>query len=132
MGNIIKLITGSVTTFFVYLLGGLDIALQSLLVVIVLDYLTGIAKSYVSKKLNSTKGFKGIIKKLAMLGLVALSVVIDHIAGNSGLIRTMVIYYLVANEGLSIIENLAEMDIIVPEFLKEKLEQLKKGSENNE
>lgn len=130
MESVIKLITGSVATFFVYLLGGLDIALQSLLIVIVLDYITGIAKSYVSKKLNSNKGFKGIVKKLGMLGMVALSVVIDHIAGDSGLIRTMVIYYLVANEGLSIIENLAEMDIIVPDILKEKLEQIKnKGSE---
>lgn len=130
MKSIIKLITGSFATFFVYLLGGWDVALQSLLIVIVLDYITGIAKSYVSKKLNSNKGFKGIVKKLAMLGMVALSVVIDHIAGDSGLIRTMVIYYLVANEGLSIVENLAEMDIIVPEFMKDKLEQLKnKGSE---
>lgn len=130
MESVIKLISGSIATFFVYLLGGLDIALQSLLVVIVLDYLTGIAKGYVTKKLNSSRGFKGIVKKIAMLGLVALSVVIDHIAGDSGLIRTMVIYYLVANEGLSIVENLAEMDIIIPEVLKEKLEQLKNGSDN--
>ena len=125
MESVIKLITGSVATIFVYLLGGLDIALQSLLVVIVLDYITGISKSYVTKKLNSNKGFKGIVKKLGMLCMVALSVIVDRIAGDSGLIRTMVIYCLVANEGLSILENLGEMDILVPEILKERLEQLK-------
>ena len=131
MGNFIKGTSSVFATYFVYLLGGLDIALQSLLVVIVLDYITGIAKSYVSKTLNSNKGFRGIVKKLAILCMVALAVIIDHIAGETGLIRTVVIYYLVANEGLSILENLAEMDIIVPSVLKEKLEQIK-GGENHE
>ena len=132
MESVIKLISGSVATIFVYLLGGLDIALQSLLVVIVLDYITGVSKGYVTKKLNSNKGFKGIVKKLGMLCMVALSVIVDRIMGDSGLIRTMVIYCLVANEGLSMLENLAEMDILVPEILKERLEQLrnKRGKTN--
>lgn len=125
MVNVIKLITGSIATFFIYLLGGFDIALQSLLIVIVLDYITGLLKASKKKKLSSKIGLKGIKKKIGLLCLVALSTVVDHIAGDSGLIRTMVIYYLVANEGLSIIENLAELDVIIPEFLKEKLEQLK-------
>jgi toxin secretion/phage lysis holin len=60
-----------------------------------------------------------------MLGIVAIAVIIDRLIGDTGLIRNFIIYYLVANEGLSIIENLGEMDIIVPEFLKTKLEQLK-------
>ncbi len=118
-------------TSFLYLLGGWDIALQSLLIVIVLDYLTGIGKSYISKTLNSNIGLKGIVKKLAMLSMVAVAVIIDNITLNSGIIRSLVIYYLVANEGLSIIENLGEMDIIIPEGLKDRLEQLKsKGSDN--
>lgn len=41
----------------------------------------------------------------------------------------MVIWFLVANEALSILENLAAMDIVIPPFLKEKLEQLKGGNE---
>lgn len=129
MENVIKLITGSVATFFVYLLGGFDVALQSLLIVIVLDYITGLLKATKLGKLSSKVGLKGIKKKIGLLCLVALSVVIDHIAFDSGLIRTMVIYYLVANEGLSIVENLAEMNIIIPDFLKEKLDQLKRGDE---
>lgn len=130
MESVIKWIVGTFSTIVVYLFGGLDIALQSLLVAIVLDYITGLAKGYTTKTLNSSTGFKGIIKKLCLLCLVALSVVIDHVAGDTGLIRTLIIYYLVANEGLSIVENLSAMDIIVPDFLKEKLEQLKnKGSE---
>lgn len=125
MQNIIKSIISVFATTFVYLLGGWDIAIQSLLIVIALDYITGIAKGYVSKTLNSNKGLKGIVKKLSMLCIVAVAVIIDNITGYSGMIRSLIIYYLVANEGLSIIENLGEMDIIVPTFLKDKLEQLK-------
>lgn len=128
----IKSIFGAVSTTLLFILGGWDIALQSLIIVMVIDYLTGIGKSYVAEKLNSNKGLKGIVKKIAMLGLVAIAVIIDRLMGDTGLIRNFIIYYLVANEGLSIIENLGEMDIIVPEFLKNKLEQLKTSSEDEE
>lgn len=130
MYNIIKLIFSFLFTSLIYLLGGWDIALQSLLVVIVLDYLTGISKSYVSNKLNSNKGLKGIVKKLSMLCMVAIATIVDRIAGETGLIRTLIIYYLVANEGLSIIENLGEMNILVPKILKDKLEQLRDGGKS--
>lgn len=125
MQTAIKSILSAVATTLLFILGGWDIALQSLIIIMIIDYLTGISKSYVAKKLNSNKGFKGIVKKLAMLGIVAIAVIIDRLIGDTGLIRNFIIYYLVANEGLSIIENLGEMDIIVPEFLKTKLEQLK-------
>lgn len=125
MQSAIKLILSAVATTLLFILGGWDIALQSLIIIMIIDYLTGISKSYVAKKLNSNKGFRGIVKKLAMLGIVAIAVIIDRLIGDTGLIRNFIIYYLVANEGLSIIENLGEMDIIVPEFLKNKLEQLK-------
>lgn len=128
MENVFKIIAGTVTTALVYLFGGLDLALQALLIAIILDYLTGIAKGYVTKALNSNTGLKGIIKKLGILAMVALATAIDRIAGDTGLIRTLLCYYLVANEGLSIIENLGAMDIMVPKFLKDKLEQLKEKS----
>ncbi|MBO5738681.1 phage holin family protein [bacterium] len=134
MQDVIKTIFGFLGTAFIYLLGGLDVALQALLVAIVLDYITGLSKSYVNRKLDSRIGFNGIVKKLCLLCLVALSVVIDNVAGNTGLIRTTIIYYLVANEGLSIIENLSEMNIIVPEFLKSKLKKMQEtgGIENGQ
>ena len=121
----LKYILTFLATAGLYLFGGLDVALQAFLLAMVLDYITGLMKGYKSKKLNSKTGLKGIFKKLGLLCLVALAVAIDKVAGNSGLIRTVVIYYLFANEGLSIIENLGEMNIIVPKVIKEKLEQLK-------
>ena len=128
--SIMNLIVSSMSTVFIYLFGGLDIALQCLLISIVIDYITGMLKSYKSSKLNSKIGIKGILKKVGILCLVALAVLIDKIAGETGLIRTLIIYYLFANEGLSIVENLSEIGILVPKFLTDRLEQLKEGTKN--
>lgn len=130
MENVLKWILSGLTIIGTYCFGGLDNALISLLVFIAIDYITGLIKAYKNKKMNSKVGVIGILKKLGMLCMVAVGCVVDHLTGETGFIRTSIIYYLVANEGLSIIENLGEMDILVPEFLKEKLEQLKDKGDN--
>ena len=122
-------IASVILTTFIYLVGGFDIAIQSLLIVIVVDYLTGIASAIYNKELSSKIGFKGILKKCCYLCVVALSVVIDNLTGQSGLIRTLVIYFFVANDGLSIIENMAEMGVKLPQKLIDSLEQIKKKGE---
>lgn len=129
MKHLISNVFSVILTTIVYLLGGVDIALQSLLIVIVIDYLTGIASAIYNKELSSKVGFKGIIKKFSYLLVVALSVVIDNLLGQSGLIRTLVIYFFVANDGLSIVENMAEMNIKLPKKLIDALEQIKKKGE---
>lgn len=126
MKNIVNEIFSVIFTTVIYLLGGFDIALQSLLIVMVVDYITGLASAFYNKKLNSKTGLKGIIKKFCYLCVVALSVVIDNLTGQSGLIRTLVIYFFVANDGLSIIENMSEMGIKLPKKLIDSLEQIKK------
>lgn len=116
-------------TTVIYLLGGMDIALKSLIVIMMIDYITGVASAIYNKKLSSKIGFKGIIKKFSYLCVVALSVVIDNLISQDGVIRTLVIYFFVANDGLSIIENMAEMDIKLPKKLVDSLEQIKERSE---
>ena len=117
------------STFIVYLLGGFDIALQSLIIVMIIDYITGVSSAIYNKELSSKIGFKGIIKKFCYLLIIALSVVIDNLTGQSGVIRTLVIYFFVANDGISIIENMAELDIKLPKKLIDALEQIKKKGE---
>lgn len=129
MKNIINFITGTLATWLVYFLGGWDIALQILITVIVLDYITGLLKAMYNKKLNSTVGIKGIVKKLGYLIIVAIAVIVDKITGNTGAIRTLVIYFFVANEGISIIENWGGMGLPLPKKLIETLEQLRNENE---
>lgn len=125
MKNTINLILGTFFSSVAYFLGGWDFALQTLLLVMALDYITGICKAIKQKKLNSKTGFAGILKKFGYLIIVALAVVIDHLAGDTGAVRTLVIYFFVANDGLSILENWGAMGLPLPKKLFELLEQLK-------
>lgn len=115
-----------IITCLTYFLGGFDLALKSLLIIMVIDYLTGVSSAIYNKKLSSKIGFKGIIKKFCYLLVVALSVVIDNLTGQNGIIRSLVIYCFIANDGISIIENMGELDIKLPQKLIDTLEQLKK------
>lgn len=123
--DVICALLSGIGTGFIYLLGGWDIALYCLIVAIALDYISGLMKAYYTKTLSSRIGFRGILKKLGILLLVMVAVLVDKSTGESGAIRTLVIYYFVANEGLSIIENLAAAGIPIPKFLKKALKVLK-------
>ena len=125
MKSIFNFITGTLLTTVVYLLGGFDVALKTLLIFIVLDYITGVCEAITKKKLNSIIGAKGIVKKIGYLIIVALSVQLDKITGETGAIRTLVIYFFVANEGISILENWGSMGLPLPKIINETLEQLK-------
>ena len=130
--NFSKIISCSIIAWLlstvVYLLGGYDIALQSVIVAVILDYLTGVTRAFILKELSSEIGFKGIVKKVAIFFIIMLAVLIDRVTGDTGAIRTLVIYYFVANEGLSIIENLGQSGVPIPKALRDALKNLKKGT----
>ena len=126
MKEFICTILSTIGTALIYLFGGFDVALSCLVIAIALDYVSGIIKAFYTKQLSSKIGFKGLLKKIGILILVMVSVLVDRVAGNSGAIRTLVIYYFVANEGLSIVENLSETNIPIPAVLKRALKAIKK------
>ena len=126
MKEFICAILSGISTTLIYLFGGFDVALSCLVIAISLDYISGIIKAFYTKQLSSKIGFKGLLKKIGILILVMVSVLVDRVAGNTGAVRTLVIYYFVANEGLSIVENLAETNIPIPAVLKRALKAIKK------
>ena len=109
-------------------MNGFDIALKSLVIVMVCDYITGILSAIYNKKLSSKIGAKGIAKKCGYFLAVILACVLDSLVGNTNVLRMITIYFLVANDGISILENLGEMNLKLPKKIKEVLQQLK---ENN-
>lgn len=127
--TILNDIISVILTTAVFLLGGVDVALKSLFVVMIIDYITGVASAFYNKQISSKVGFKGILKKFSYLCVVALAVVIDNLTGQSGLVRSLVIYFFVGNDGISIIENLAEMNIKLPQKLIDALDQIKEKGE---
>lgn len=126
MDKIISVILANIATTFIYLFGGIDVALQCLLIAIILDYISGMIKAYNTKTLSSSIGFKGILKKVGVLIIVMLAVLVDRVTLDNGEIRSLVIYYFVANEGLSILENLAVAGLPIPKKLKDALKVIKK------
>ena len=126
MKEIFNTVMAFIGTGLIYLLGGIDVAMTCLLIAIVLDYISGLIKAYECKVLSSKIGMRGILKKVGVLLVVMLSVLIDRVTGETGAIRTLVIYYFVANEGLSILENLGEAGLPIPKFLKDALKNLRK------
>ncbi len=124
MLNVIKGILGAVFTGVGYLFGGFDVMMQVLLFCIITDYISGIMAALYLGKLNSKVGFKGIVKKIAILLVVALAVEIGRVTG-ADMIRGLVIGFYIANEGISILENVGRMDVPYLSKLKDILEQLK-------
>ena len=125
MKNVVESIFSVIATYFIYLVGGIDISLISLVLVMLIDYITGVMSAIYNKKLNSSVGFKGFLKKACYILIVILAVVLDRLLNNDGVMRTLVIYFFVANDGISILENIGQMDIPLPNKLKSVLEQLK-------
>lgn len=126
MENWLNAVVSVICTTFIWLIGGLDIAILCLIVAIVLDYISGLIKAYNTKTLSSNIGFRGILKKVGILIMVMLAVLVDRVTVTNGSIRTLVIYYFVANEGLSILENLAQAGLPIPKSLKNALKVIKK------
>lgn len=106
----------------IYLIGGYDILIKTLLVMMVIDYITGITKGYKNKNINSNIAYKGLRKKVMVLFIVVAATQMDIILQGVG-IRTLVLMFYVATEFLSILENAAILGIPIPEKLKVALEQ---------
>lgn len=129
MKETICTILATLATALVWLFGGIDVSMQCLLVAIAIDYVSGMIKGFTTKTLDSRLGFRGIVKKVGVLCIVCLAVLLDRITGESGAIRTLVIYYFVANEGLSIVENLSIAGLPIPQSIKKALRALKKENQ---
>ncbi|MDH5092506.1 phage holin family protein [Clostridium perfringens] len=123
--NYIKWGIVSLGTLFTWIFGAWDIPLITLLVFIFLDYLTGIIKVCKNKELCSNIGLKGIAKKGLILIVLLVAVMLDRLLGNgTWMFRTMIAYFYITNEGISILENCAALGVPIPEKLKQALKQL--------
>ena len=124
--NIAKSVFASVVTFLTYSFGGFDAAIVTLFVFMVLDYVTGVAAAAFTKTLSSEIGFKGILRKLSILACVMVAVFLDRLTtGDGWVFRTLFCYFMIANEGLSILENAGKMGVPLPQKLLDALKQLK-------
>ena len=119
--------------WFGYFIGGVDGFMTALIILMALDYITGIMCAIVDKKLSSSIGFKGIFKKVLIFALVGIGHILDaQVIGTGSVIRTAVIFFYISNEGVSLIENAAHLGLPIPAKLKAVLEQLHDRAEKED
>lgn len=139
MKNFIITSVGLAGGFIVSLLGGWSNGLCTLIIFMAVDYLTGIISAGVFKNspktksgaLNSSVGFKGIFKKMGILFVVMLAYRVDITAGTDFVKNSVIVAYI-ANEFLSITENLALMGLYMPAALKKAIDILQKEDEDED
>ena len=117
-------------------LGGWDAILRVLLAMMVVDYISGIMVAVMGKSqkteyggLSSKVGFIGLLKKGMMLLVVLIATFLDDAMGMA-IFRDAACWFYIANEGLSLLENLSLVGVPFPEKIKALLGQ--KLNESNQ
>ena len=112
------------------------VPLVLLLVMVALDYVTGMISAAITRRLSSQRGFLGILKKLCYFIVVCVGAGIDRllalIADTVGLslpvsltVSVFVTSWLIINEAISVLENVAAIGVPVPPFLQRLIRRLK-------
>ena len=92
-----------------YYFGEINGIFIALIIFAVIDFVTGICSAIINKELCSKISFRGIAKKLFMFLIVGMANVLDvYVLNSSHALRTAAIFFYLANEGISIIENIAK------------------------
>lgn len=133
MKNIFQTILTAIGGFLGWFFGGFDGFLYALLAFVCIDYITGVMVAVVNKTVSSEVGFKGIFKKVLIFTLVGVANIIDvNVLQSGSAIRTAVIFFYLSNEGFSILENAAALDLPIPNKLKEILAQIRKKDDSSD
>lgn len=131
--NVISIVFATIGVWLGLFIGPVNGLLIALIVFVIIDYTTGVIAAVVTKTLSSTVGFKGLLRKVLIFLIVGLANILDvYVLGANAVLRSAVIFFYIANEGLSIIENLGETGLPIPKKLKDVLAQLRKKSGEEE
>lgn len=132
MENIFKTIVAVSGAILTYLFGGWTALLGILLTFVIIDYVTGVVAAGFNGELSSDIGIRGIAKKIFIFVIVAVGHLADNAIGIKDVIMYTAIYFYIANEALSIIENVGRIGLPVPEAIKKGIAILQKKSELKE
>lgn len=113
-------------------LGGWDNAMKILVLLMVIDYVSGMLGAFKNKSLNSEVMFWGGVRKGIVFFVIALAAACDQLLGGQApVFRTLALYFYAGREGLSVIENLGVLGVPMPTALTQFLEQLRQRGESN-
>lgn len=137
--NAFKTTVAAITAALAAYFNVLGLPLLALIVFMIVDYITGMTGAYMTGQLSSKTGFRGVVKKLCYMCAVAVGIGVDYICTtaitNVGIssdicfFGLLVTVWLILNEMLSILENLDEIGVPVPAFVRKFTEHLKQSVE---
>ena len=126
----LEVVAGAIGGVCGWYFGGMDGLFYALVAFTVVDYITGVMAAAVERRLSSSEGLKGIAKKVAIFALIGVMNVLDtEILRQGSTLRTAFLFFFIANEGLSIIENAEKLGIKIPEFIKKTIHSIKEQKE---
>ncbi|GIN17471.1 hypothetical protein J32TS2_28270 [Shouchella clausii] len=95
--------------------------LDLLIVLMVIDIITGVMKAVKLKDLRSRSALFGYARKIAIFGIIIVANIVDRILDLNGMVATTTVLFYIANEALSIVENAGRIGLKVPPVIMEKL-----------
>ncbi len=111
-------IIGWLVSSFIYLIGGVDNLFTACVILVVLDFVTGITSAWYTKSLVSRTALWGVVRKSLMLVPIIVAHQLDLIAGKDvHFMRDAMLVFLIATEGISIFENLGQLGLKYPSFI---------------
>ena len=124
--TVIKIIMSEACGLASLLWGNLDGMFTALIVFMILDYITGVMVGICNKNVDSSTGFRGILRKITMLIVVAVGHTLDLyvLGGGTAVCKCAAVGFYLANEGISILENTAKLGVKYPKKLLDILKQL--------
>jgi toxin secretion/phage lysis holin len=126
LDNAIKIAVGLGGGLASFLWGGWSTLMGILLAFVFIDYATGLFASALEGRLSSKVGFKGIFKKVMIFAIVAVAHLIDEaLGGQNDIFRDATIFFYLANELLSILENAGRAGLPIPDKLQNAVDVLK-------
>ena len=126
-----KVAAGAVGAGITWLLGGWDGLVACLAIFMIFDFATGLICGVIQKNLSSEIGWRGIGRKMVMLIVLGVAVLVDRLIGQD-VLRDLVCYFYIANEGISILENAGKIGVPLPDKLMDVLKQLGGGKKSSE
>ncbi|MBR1439017.1 MAG: phage holin family protein [Synergistaceae bacterium] len=133
LDDVIDFFTAGAVGLLGWFFGGIDGFVKVLITFSIIDFITGFMAAYTKHELNSSVGFNGICRKISMFCLVGVAHIIDlYMLGDTAMLKTSVTLFYAVNEGISIFENVDVLGIPIPQFLKDRLFNLKEQMTSQE
>ena len=141
--KVLKLGISAAAAGFAAYFGAIAVPLIVLMVMMVLDYLSGMTAAWMHNELSSKVGAKGIVKKVGYMALVAVAMGVDYLIwtgitavqlsiGYNMWFGLLVAIWLIINEMISILENLSRIGVPLPDFLVKTIKKLKNAVDKKE